>query len=226
MKITYYGHSCFSAELGGLVVLFDPFLSGNPLAKAIDPTKLPADLILVSHAHADHLADAPAIARRTGALVASNYEIVNWFNAQGVSNTHPLNHGGGFTHQNLRIKFVNAIHSSSLPDGSYGGQPGGFVIQAPEGNLYYSGDTALTLDMQLVGQGPRLHLAAFPIGDNFTMGFEDAIRAAEFVQCDSILGLHYDTFPPIQIDREAARNAFAAAKKTLHLPAIGETVNL
>ena len=146
-----------------------------------------------------------------------------WFGKQGLQKTHPLNHGGGWRFDFGRVKFVNAIHSSSLPDGTYGGNPGGFVVESKEGNFYHCGDTALTLDMKLIGESTRLAFAALCIGDNFTMGIDDAIRAADFVRCDEILGLHYNTFPPIQIDMPAAIAKFKAARKNLHLLRIGES---
>jgi L-ascorbate metabolism protein UlaG (beta-lactamase superfamily) len=223
MKVTYYGHACFSVVAGGKTLLFDPFITPNPLAKAIDVKKVPADFILVSHGHGDHVGDAVEIAKRTNALVIANYEVATWLNQKGAPKVHPLNHGGGFQFDFGRAKFVNAIHSSSLPDGAFGGNPGGFVIESVEGNFYYSGDTALTLDMKLVGESLELKFVALCIGDNFTMGPDDAVKAAEFVRCNEILGVHYDTFPPIQIDHAAAKAKFNAAGKTLHLLRPGET---
>jgi L-ascorbate metabolism protein UlaG (beta-lactamase superfamily) len=142
---------------------------------------------------------------------------------QGVPKTHPMNHGGGFQFDFGRVKFVTAIHSSSMPDGSYGGNPGGFVVQTDEGNFYVSGDTALTMDMKLIGESTKLRFAALCIGDNFTMGIEDAIQAADFVGCIEILGVHYDTFPPIRIDHPSAVAKFRSAGKTLHLLEPGES---
>jgi L-ascorbate metabolism protein UlaG (beta-lactamase superfamily) len=222
MKVTYYGHACFGAQVAGKALLFDPFITGNELARSVDIRKIPADYILVSHGHADHMADAAEIAKRTGATIVSNYEVTVWFGKQGIAKTHPLNHGGGHAFDFGRVKFVNAIHSSSLPDGTYGGNPGGFVVESREGNFYYSGDTALTMDMKLIGESTALKFAALCIGDNFTMGVDDAIKAAEFVSCKEVLGLHYNTFPPIQIDGAAAVEKFKAAHQNLHLLAPGE----
>ena len=223
MKVTYYGHACFSVVVGGKTLLFDPFISGNPLAKAIDVKSVPADFILVSHGHDDHVDDAVAIAKRTKALVIANFEVANWLEQQGAPRVHALNHGGGFQFDFGRAKFVNAVHSSTMPDGTNGGNAGGFVIETAEGNFYYSGDTALTLDMKLVGESTKLKLAVLCIGDNFTMGPDDAVKAAEFVRCNEILGVHYDTFPPIKIDHAAAQEKFKAAGKHLHLLSIGGT---
>ncbi len=217
MKVTYYGHACFGVEVGKKHVLFDPFITPNELAGNVDVNKVPADYILISHGHQDHMADAAGIARRTGATIVSNYEITVWFNKQGIEKTHPLNHGGGHAFDFGRVKFVNAIHSSSLPDGTYGGNPGGFVVQAPEGSFYYSGDTALTMDMKLIGEAGPLRFAALPIGDNFTMDVQDALKAAEFVRCNQVLGLHFNTFAPIQVDTDKAVRAFKAAGRNLVL---------
>ncbi len=223
MKVTYYGHASFAAQVGNRTLLFDPFITGNELARNIDVNRIPADYILVSHGHADHTGDTAAIAKRTGATIISNFEVVTWFGQQGLQKTHPLNHGGGHQFDFGRVKFVNAIHSSSLPDGPYGGNPGGFIVETAEGNFYYSGDTALTMDMKLIGEATRLKFAALPLGDNFTMNVEDAIKAAEFIRCERILGLHYNTFQPIRIDEKAAMEKFKAAGKQLTLPRPGES---
>lgn len=223
MKVTYYGHACFSAAIGGKHLLFDPFISGNPLAKDIDVKSVPADFILVSHGHADHVGDVVDIAKRTNALIIANFEVATWLNKQGVRCVHPLNHGGGYNFDFGRAKFVNAIHSSTMPDGTFGGNPGGFVIESKEGNFYYSGDTALTLDMKLISETTLLKFAVLCIGDNFTMGPDDAVKAAELVRCNEILGVHYDTFPPIKIDHAMAVEKFRAANKTLHLLSPGES---
>lgn len=226
VKVTYYGHACFGVVVGGKNLLFDPFISGNPLAKAIDVKSVPADFILVSHGHGDHVGDAVEIAKRTNAPVIANFEVATWFQKQGARCVHPLNHGGGHQFDFGRATFVNAIHSSTMPDGTFGGNPGGFVVESAEGNFYYSGDTALTLDMQLIGESTKLKFAALCIGDNYTMGPGDAVKAAEFVRCDEILGVHYDTFPPIKMDHAAAVEKFKSAGKTLHLLRIGETRDL
>jgi len=226
MKLSYYGHSTFLLEIKGLNLLFDPFITPNELAKDIDANSIPADYILVSHGHEDHVADAVSIAKRTGATVVSNFEIVSWFGVQGVEKGHPMNHGGSWSFDFGSVKYVNAVHSSVLPDGTYGGNPGGFIISTDEGNVYYAGDTALTYDMKLIGDTANISRAILPIGDNFTMGVDDAVIAAEFVGCNEIIGMHYDTFGYIEIDKEEAKGKFSTAGKTLTLLNIGETIDL
>ncbi len=223
MKVTYYGHACFSTVVGGKTLLFDPFISGNPLAKAIDVKSARADFILVSHGHDDHVGDTVEIAKRTKALVIANFEVGEWLLRQGVPRVHHLNHGGGYRFDFGRAQLVSAVHSSTMPDGANGGNAGGFVVESPDGNFYFSGDTALTLDMKLIGESTKLKFAALCLGDNFTMGPDDAVKAAEFVRCNEILGVHYDTFPPIKIDHGLAVEKFRAAGKTLHLLRPGDT---
>jgi L-ascorbate metabolism protein UlaG (beta-lactamase superfamily) len=224
MKFTYYGHACFSVAAGGKTLLFDPFITPNSLAKKIDANKIAADFVLVSHGHGDHVADVIGIAKRTGATVITSYEVGTWFEGKGVKNVQVMNHGGAACTGFGRVKLTSAIHSSSMPDGSYGGNPCGFVVESSDGNFYYSGDTALTYDMKLVGEATKLDFAVFPIGDFYTMGIDDALRAAEFVGVSKLVGVHYDTFPPIKLDHEAALAAARKANKELLLPAIGETI--
>lgn len=223
-NITFYGQSCFLVEHNGTNILFDPFISGNELAKDIDVSNIPADYILLSHGHQDHVHDAEDIAKRTGAKIVSNFEIVNWYGGKGVENAHPLNHGGAVDFDFGRVKMVQAVHTSSMPDGSYGGQPAGFVVFLKDGpTFYYSGDTALTYDMKLIGEQWSIDFAMLCIGDNFTMGIEDAIRAAEFVGTHEIIGMHYDTFPPIKIDHDHAKSKFHEAGRDLILLDIGSS---
>ena len=225
MKVTYYGHSCFGVEISGKKLLFDPFISPNELAAHIDVDAIDADFILLSHGHEDHVADAVSIAKRTGAKVVAAYEIIGWMAKQGVENGQPLNHGGQWKFDFGTVKFVSAIHSSVLPDGTYGGNPGGFVVTSAEGNFYFAGDTALTVDMQLIPTYAELDFAMLPIGDCFTMGIDDAVIASEFIDCDNIIGMHFDTFGFIKTDHEEALNKFEEADKTLTLMGIGETAD-
>lgn len=225
MKLTYYGHACFSVEAGGCRMVFDPFITPNPLAGALKLEQVEADVILVTHGHADHLADCAALAKRTGAPVVAAYEVAEWLLKQGVPAVMHVNHGGtAKLPKAVTAKMVPAIHSSTLPDGSPGGNPGGYVVTTPEGCFYYSGDTALTMDMKLIAEEVSLRFAVLPVGDTFTMGPKDAARAAQFCGARRVVGVHYDTFPPIALDKAAARAAFEAAGVELLLPAIGETV--
>jgi L-ascorbate metabolism protein UlaG (beta-lactamase superfamily) len=226
MKLTFLGHACFSVEVAGQHLLFDPFITGNPLAKHLDVDKIPADYVLLTHGHGDHVADAESILRRTGAQLISSYEIVSWYGAKGIANGHPMNLGGSYRTPFGRVKYVNAVHSSVLPDGTYGGNPGGFVIDTAEGTFYVSGDTALTQDIKLIGEYHKPDWAVLCIGDNFTMGPDDAAIAAEWTGVKRAIGVHYDTFPPIEIDHAAAKKAFADRGVELLLPAIGETIEL
>jgi L-ascorbate metabolism protein UlaG (beta-lactamase superfamily) len=224
MKLTYYGHACIGIETNGKQLLFDPFISGNELAAHIDIDSIPADFILISHGHQDHVLDAEAIARRTGALIISTFEVATWFGEKGL-NAHPMNHGGQRHFDFGTLRLVNAVHSSVLPDGTYGGNPCGFVIHNEEGCFYHAADTALTWDMKLIPMiAPPLDFAILPIGDNFTMGYQDAVLASQFIECKHIVGCHYDTFGYIKMDHEAAQAAFKAADIQLQLPAIGETL--
>ncbi len=225
MQITFYGHASLGLTIGDTHILVDPFITGNPKASHIDIDSLSADFILVTHAHQDHILDVEAIAKRTGAVVVSNYEIATHYGNLGIEN-HPMNHGGHWEFEFGTVKYVNAIHTSSFPDGSYGGQPGGFVIEGEHKNIYIAGDTALTMDMKLIPMRTPLDLAILPIGDNFTMGIEDAITASDFVECDKVLGYHFDTFGYIEIDHEAAKRKFFDANKDLMLLAIGESITL
>lgn len=225
MKFTFYGHSCFGIETGGKHLLFDPFISGNEMAKDIDINAIKADYILASHGHGDHVADLVQIALRTNATVIGAYEIVTWAQNQGVKNAHPMNFGPR-NFEFGKLRFLPAWHSSSMPGGEYGGNPGGFLIQAPEGNFYYTGDTCLMMDMQLVPRYAKLDFAIMPVGGNFTMDADDALIAADFIQCNKVIGVHFDTFGYIKIDHETAQKNFRAAGKELILPAIGETITL
>jgi L-ascorbate metabolism protein UlaG (beta-lactamase superfamily) len=222
MKLTYYGHACFSVEINGKTLLFDPFISANELAKHIHVVEIKADYILLSHGHADHILDCESIALRNGAKVICSWEIHEWLNAKGVTNTHPMNTGGKWTFDEFTVKCTVAQHSSSLPDGNYGGNPMGFIIYANGESFYYSGDTALTLDMQLIPLWANIKFAVLPLGDNFTMGIEDAILAAQFTKTAHVLGVHYDTFGFIKIDHTDAVEAFRKENLELTLLTIGE----
>ena len=225
MKITCYGHSSLGIEVGGKHILVDPFISANPKASHININELQADYILLTHAHGDHVLDVEYIAGRTGAVIVSNYEIATHYEKKGFK-SHPMNHGGSWNFDFGKVKYVYAVHSSSFPDGSYGGNPGGFVIEGEHKNIYIAGDTALTMDMKLIPMRTKLDLAILPIGDNFTMDVEDAIIASDFVECDKILGVHYDTFGYIEINHEKAIRQFFDKGKDLMLLEIGASIEL
>ncbi len=227
MQISFYGHSCFQLNTSKSRVLFDPFISPNPLTKGkVSADDLDVDFMLISHGHEDHVADAVSIAKRTKCSVVSAFEIVSWMEGKGIENGHPMNLGGSVELPFGKVKYVTAIHSSVLPDGTYAGNPGGFVIEADGKTIYYAGDTALTLDMKLLAESFEIDWAILPIGDNFTMGIEDAIKAAQFCGAKKVIGMHYNTFPYIAIDTERAKREFSAAGIELRLMEIGETIEL
>ncbi len=225
MKITFYGHACIGIQIEDVHILVDPYITANPKASHIDINTLKADYILLTHAHQDHILDAEVIAKRTEAVIVSNYEIASHFGNKGL-NFHPMNLGGSWDFEFGTVKYVIAHHTSSFPDGSYGGQPGGFVIEGERKNIYIAGDTALTMDMKLIPMRTKLDLAILPIGDNFTMDVDDAIIASDFVQCDKVLGYHFDTFGYIEINHEEAKRKFFDKGKDLMLLEIGESIEL
>ena len=225
MTIQFLGHASLLLTIDQIHILVDPFISGNPKAAHIDLEAIKADYILLTHAHQDHILDAELIAKRTGATIVSNFEIVSHYQKMGL-NGHPMNHGGSWKFDFGTVKYVNAIHTSSFPDGTYGGQPGGFIIKGEHKTIYIAGDTALTYDMKLIPLQYNLDLAILPIGDNFTMGVDDALIASDFLECDKILGYHFDTFGYIEIDHQKATQTFFEKDKDLMLLAIGESINL
>jgi L-ascorbate metabolism protein UlaG (beta-lactamase superfamily) len=201
-RIRWLGHSAVAIETAGHHLLIDPFLTGNPKA-AIKADQAKADFILISHGHGDHVGDSVAIAKRTGATVISNYEIAGWLEQQGVKKVHGQQHGGGFNHPFGRVKLTLAFHGSALPDGSNGGNPCGFLIYLKDGRkIYHAGDTGLFGDMRLIGE-EGIDLAMLPIGDNYTMGPDDAVRAVRLLQPKKVIPIHYDTFPIIAQDAKA-----------------------
>ena len=200
IQFTWLGHSAFLLDIDGHAVLFDPFLTGNPLAAA-DPAELQPELIFLSHGHGDHVGDTVEIAKRSGAMVISNVEIAHWLRQKGAPDTSGQNTGGAADYGFCTAKLTAAFHSSSLPDGSYGGNPNGFLITARESGqrLYYAGDTALFSDMELIGD-ERIDVAFLPIGDHFTMGPADSIKAIKFLRPRFVTPMHYNTFPLIMQD--------------------------
>jgi L-ascorbate metabolism protein UlaG (beta-lactamase superfamily) len=200
-KYIWYGHGTSGLETGGHQVLIDPFFTDNPAASTTADA-VEADFILVSHGHGDHIADAVDIAKRTGALIISNFEIATWLGGQGVE-THPQHIGGGFNHPFGYLKLTHALHGSGLPDGSYGGNPAGLLLTTKEGQkIYLACDTGLFASMKLIGE-EGVDLAVLPIGDNFTMGPDDALRAVKMVQPKHVIPVHYNTWPLIEQDPDA-----------------------
>jgi len=226
MKITFYGHSSLGIEVRGKTILVDPYISENPNASHINIDLLKPDYIFLTHVHFDHITDVEYIAKNNPeAIIVSNYEVATYYGNKGFKN-HPMNHGGSWNFDFGTVKFVNAVHSSSFPDGTYGGNPGGFVIEGEHKNIYIAGDTALTMDMKLIPMRTKLDLAILPIGSNFTMDVDDAILASDFVECDKILGCHYDTFGYIKINHEEAILKFFNKGKDLMLLEIGQNIEL
>lgn len=210
IKVTWLGHSAFAVNIDGHPTLFDPFLTGNPLAAAT-PDEVEAEYILLSHGHGDHVGDTVGIAQRTGAGVISNVEICGWLGKKGVQTTHGQNSGGTGDYGFMTVKFTIAFHSSSMPDGTYGGSPNGFVVTSKQSGLrlYFAGDTALFSDMGLIGQA-GIDLAFLPIGDHFTMGVEDSVRAVNLIQPRYVIPMHHSTFDIIAVDVSAWGNRISS----------------
>ncbi|QWX85466.1 metal-dependent hydrolase [Cellulophaga sp. HaHaR_3_176] len=224
MKVTFLGHATLLIKTKLTTILVDPFITGNPLVKdKVNIDDLKPDYILITHAHQDHVLDVEVIAKQSDATIVSNYEIATYYEKKGFR-VHPMNHGGAWNFDFGKLKYVNAIHTSTFADGTNGGQPGGFVLSADDKHIYIAGDTALHMDMKLIPYSYTLDLAILPIGDNFTMGVEDAIFASDFIECDTVLGYHYDTFGFIKIDQKEAKKRFLEEDKKLYLLAIGKSI--
>lgn len=199
VTIMWHGHGTFSLNVNGVNLVVDPFFAGNNPAAKTSVDAVAADFVLQTHGHMDHIADTVALAKRTGAQIIANFEICNWIGAQGYENSWAMNTGGGFDFSFGRVKLTPALHSSGLPDGSYGGDPGGFLLAVDGKNIYLAGDTAVFSDMSLIGRA-GLDVAVLPVGDNFTMGPDDAILAIDFLKPKVVIPGHYNTWPPIEVD--------------------------
>ncbi len=225
MKLTYYGQSCVSFDFNGTKVLIDPFISYNPLASAIDVSEIHADYIFLSHGHQDHVADMAAIQKQSDSTVCAIVETAAWVRKQGVADDKVIEYNIGGT-LNLpfgKVKMVYAAHTNSTTDGQYGGFPVGYVFFVDGKTIYFAGDTALTMEMKLLARY-QIDLALLPIGGHYTMDAEDAVIAADFIDCKHIVGIHYDSFPPITIDKEATLHLFENAGLSLQLPKVGESI--
>ena len=224
-KLTWYGHAALGLEAGGYHVLVDPFLTDNPAA-SVSPENVQADFILISHGHSDHIGDSVEIARRTGATIISNFEIANWFAAKGLK-THGQHIGGGFNPPFGYLKFTLALHGSVLPDGTNGGNPAGFLLYTNDGQkIYMAGDTGLFGDMRLIGE-EGIDLAVLPIGDNYTMGPDDALRAVKMITPKNVIPIHYNTYPLITQDEKGwAARVQEETKTKVQLLNPGESFSL
>ncbi|MCA9996377.1 MAG: metal-dependent hydrolase [Anaerolineales bacterium] len=202
VQITFHGHATFSLDVNGTKLVVDPFFAGNSPVATRSVAEVEADYILLTHGHGDHIADAVPLAQRTGATVIANFEIAGWLGGKGVDKIHAQHIGGGYNHPFGRVKMTIAFHGSGLPDGSYGGNPGGFLLSVDGKNIYIAGDTALYSDMALIGEA-GIDVAILPIGDNFTMGPDDALRAIKYLNPKVAIPCHYNTWPPIAQDAHA-----------------------
>jgi L-ascorbate metabolism protein UlaG (beta-lactamase superfamily) len=225
LTLTWYGHAAIGLCVGGQEILVDPFLSDNPVA-TVGPEQVEPDYILISHGHGDHVGDAVSIAQRSGATVVSNFEIAQWMEAQGLK-VHAQHLGGGHEHPFGYLKLTLALHGSALPDGSYGGNPAGFLLTTPGGKkVYLAGDTGLFGDMRLIGE-EGIDLAVLPIGDNFTMGPDDALRAVKLIQPKHVIPIHYDTWGLIAQDPDKwAQRVQAETDAQVHVLKPGEGFSL
>lgn len=230
MKITYLGHSCFSLEHQGLLLLVDPFIRPNPAASQVKVEALMPTHILLTHGHEDHVADAEDIAKRSGAELIAPFEVATWFGAKGVERIRPINPGAVFhlgeSSDELPVRCVSAAHSSTLPDGAPGGVACGYLIGEEGARVFHAGDTALTPEFDLIGRCWSPDVAILPIGGMFTMGHTDLPVAMDMLQCRQVVGMHYDTFPPIALDRDEAVRTVADAGGQLHLPGVLETLEI
>lgn len=225
VKITWYSHAALGLEVGGYKLLVDPYFTGNPTV-TVKADDVVADYILVTHGHFDHVGDAAAIAKRTGAMVISNFEIADWMRKQGVENTHEQHIGGGHEFPFGYLKLTLALHGSGLPDGTNGGNPVGFLLTQKDGKkIYIAGDTGLFSDMKLIGQ-EGIEIAFLPIGDNYTMGPEDAYKAVEFIQPEHVIPIHYNTWELIAQDAGRWAEKVAKLGVKVHVLKPGESLSL
>ncbi|NQV28156.1 MAG: metal-dependent hydrolase [Rhodopirellula sp.] len=223
--ITWLGHGAFLIETAGKTVIIDPFFTGNPAA-TLTADEVSPDALIISHGHGDHVGDAVEIAKRTGCLVIANFEITEWLTKQGVENVHAQHVGGSHKHDFGTVKLTIAHHGSALPDGSNGGSPCGIFLRTEDGTIYHACDTGLFYDMKLIGE-EGIDVAILPIGDNFTMGPEDALRAVKLIEPKRVIPDHFGTWP--LIDQDVAAWAKSVRSETLTEPVIlepGQSIEL
>jgi L-ascorbate metabolism protein UlaG (beta-lactamase superfamily) len=230
MRLQFCGHSCFLIQAQGLRILVDPFIRPNAAATAIDADSLNPTHILLTHGHEDHVADAESITKASGAELIAPYETAMWFSAKGVESIRAINPGASFSLEGaegtVHIRTVGAVHSSTLPDGSPGGVACGYLLSDGAYSVYHAGDTALSVEFDLIGRMWTPDVALLPIGGTFTMGYADLPAAMDMLNCRQVVGMHYDTFPPIEIDREEAIRTAEDAGGQLHLPDVGDTLDI
>jgi L-ascorbate metabolism protein UlaG (beta-lactamase superfamily) len=222
---TWYGHGTMGLTLGKHKIVIDPFFRDNP-ASSTKGDDVEADFILVSHGHGDHVGDVEPLAKRTGALVIANNEIAGWFGKKGLK-THGQHIGGGFHHPFGYLKLTQAVHGSQLPDGAGGGNPAGLLITTKEGQkIYIACDTGLFGDMKLIGE-EGIDLAVLPIGDNYTMGPDDALRAVKFIEPKHVVPVHFNTWDVIKQDEKAwAKRVEKETKAKVHVMKPGESITI
>jgi L-ascorbate metabolism protein UlaG (beta-lactamase superfamily) len=224
MELTFLGHACFLVEVNKAKLLFDPYISPNPLAQAIDIDALKPDYLLLSHGHYDHVADVERICNNHPATIIANFEMANWYQRKGLTRTLCINPGGKRKFGFGTVKAVHEPHASAMPDGSYAGCAMGFVVEGEGKAFYFGGDTALHQNMKQIPLFYQLDFAILPVGDVFTMGIEEALYAADYMGTEKIIGMHYDSFPSIAINHERAKQLATASGKELILMNIGQTI--
>lgn len=226
VSIIWHGHATFSLDVDGTKIVVDPFFAGNNPAAKTAVERVSANYILQTHGHGDHIADTIALAKRTHAQVICNFEIMSWLTQKGYDNCHAMNIGGAYNFPFGRVKMTNALHSSSLPDGTYGGNPGGFLLTAGDMRIYFAGDTALFTDMGVIG-AEGIDVAVLPIGDNFTMGPDDSLLALEYLTPKVVIPGHYNTWPVIAVDADDWANRVRAKKSAQPIvPKVDEAFTL
>lgn len=224
VNIKYFGHSAFLVESGDFAIAIDPFITGNPVAKA-DAKDIKCNYIIVTHAHGDHLGDAIELAKQNDALVIANNELANYLAKYGIK-VHNMHIGGGFNFPFGRIKLTIAHHGSSDGEGNCIGAPTGVVLSIDGKNIYHCGDTGLFYDMKLIGEMNAIDLMLAPIGDNFTMGIDDAVKATQFVNPKMVVPMHYNTFPVIEVNPQEFKNKVEALNYKCKVMEINETITI